>query len=135
MSNYYIPEIEEFCIGFEYEIAIIDNYWNLSGFKKETVDQNFDFNTLIKYPKLYKVKYLDKEDLLDLGFKLINEKDGYQSFEYSEDNILYLQYFEDGKGWYLSYSENESQFGFAGWVKNKSELKKLMKQMNLYESL
>ncbi len=39
MNNYYIPEIEEFCIGFEYEIAIIDNYWNLSGFKKETVDQ------------------------------------------------------------------------------------------------
>ena len=133
MNNYYIPDVGEFCIGFEYEIAIIDNYWNLSGFKKETVDQNFDFNTLIEYPKLYKVKYLDKEDLLNLGFKLISE-DGYQSFQYSEDDILYLQYFEDGKGWYLSYSENESQFAFVGWIKNKSELKKLMKQMNLYEN-
>lgn len=131
MSDYYIPEIEEFCIGFEYERAIIDNYWNLNGFEKETVDQKFDFNLLIEYPKLYKVKYLDKEDVLDLGFKLINEKDGYRSFEYSGDDILYLQYFGDGKGWYLSYSENESQFGFAGWIKNKFELKKLMKQMNL----
>ena len=73
-------------------------------------------------------KYLDQEDIESLGFKFISE--GW----WSTNSI--------GKGYQLiinykniieiSFGEHEFRdILFKGTIKNKSELKKLMKQLNI----
>lgn len=127
-NKYYTPTIEEFHVGFEYEWnnPNEDDIWRDSiacredcYYAVEDLIHEFRFN--------YRVKYLDKEDIESLGFKYIENN----SFESNEDNYLSLEYFKDDKGWYLTYSENESQFGFGGWIKNKSELITLLKQLSI----
>jgi len=129
-NKYYTPKIEEFYVGFEYEYKMMGT-WDKATFDDlittDTDGALLDYIPTENSLNSFRVKYLDKEDIEYLGFKHI----GNNSFESNEDNYLSLEYFKEEKGWYLTYSENESQFGFGGWVKNKSELRKLMQQLNI----
>lgn len=126
-EKYYTPNIEEFHVGFEFEKTdpIIPGTWDKKvieyGIHMRYLETSISAGTI-------RVKYLDEDDLLDLGF---TEIDSSMTFELTGDDILTLDYFKKGKGWYLTYSENESQFGFGGWIKNRNELKKLLKQLNI----
>ena len=79
MEKYYIPVIDDFCFGFEYERKDWDKKGVLSWDKRcvKTIGQ---FNTIyanLRDPKIdgcsYRVKYLDKEDIESLDFKLDKE--------------------------------------------------------------
>jgi hypothetical protein len=67
-NKYYTPKVEEFHVGFNYELLILDDiqWW------KETIvrkDNRFDCFDDYLNEKRIRIKYLDKEDIESLGFK------------------------------------------------------------------
>lgn len=129
-AKYYTPIIEEFHVGFEYEYQQYDNKWIFQIFNRSNLDNEFD-----SYCK-FRVKYLDKEDIESLGFKY---KQGDET-SYIKSNISIHIY--DKNKW--NTKENMINIFkkdklravgktllFSGIIKNKSELKKLLKQLNI----
>ena len=124
MNKYYTPEIEEFHVGFEYEslgmISTVDGS-NPKRWKKgynKILPTNLE--QLIRGGKI-RVKYLDREDIESLGFK--HERlatyvyKHYSLFRVGVGNIIEIQ--KDG------------EVIFYGKIKNKSELKRLLTQLNI----
>jgi hypothetical protein len=158
MSNkYYTPEIEEFYVEFEFEFQGLDNYWNLTGWNKVklNIDENKNFGLYtLKHIKSVlednstdisnhiRAKYLDKQDIESLGFvfeggKLIkNKKD-----HFIKENIALIYNYETKEMGIFTRdpSKNDiySRLNFDPYlvnniiVKNKTELKKLLKQLNI----
>jgi hypothetical protein len=146
MEKYYKPTIDEFHVGFEYE-RCDDGYSYFKDIYPKAVDQN----KLEAYLPYFRVKYLDKEDIEELGWaydvnesgeespNLISEH-GYSSAfaidkQLTELETCYLLYhFPDGfliiDSIFKCGSGRENML-FRGFIKNKSELKKLMNQLNI----
>lgn len=126
-NKYYTPDISEFYVGFEYEELVEDNDL-LYHWEKVKVYQccEFDFiedNLEHKNGDEIRVKYLDKDDIKELGFK--EGKLPYQFF----DGIHKLVYLGDNK---ISIThEADDCYLFYGVVKNKSELRKLLTQLGI----
>ena len=131
---YYTPTISEFYVGFEYEeYQFLEKNW-------KTVKCEFiKPNTTID-PKWFRVKTLNQSDIESLGWKYdVNMSElEYDSFyiEPGYDNknrfIQYsLQNYKNGKV-YLDKCINSGvhEIGFIT-IKNKSELIKLMQQLNI----
>jgi len=138
MEKYYTPEIEEFHVGFEFETCYLQKDW----IKKKLEFDDFGFYTstweVDSTPKTeFRVKYLDKEDIESLGW--FHRYDDFTFGEYSREKTDQLNY-------QLSYDytyhtltigiyDKESitfyQDIFVGDCKNKSELKKLLKQLQI----
>jgi hypothetical protein len=136
-NKYYTPSIEEFYVGFEYDTFIAPNEhregngWisvkfpdpftgsNLGPIKRRLSEDNI------------RVKYLDKEDIENLGFINIDH-------EYFRLGDYLIQNFFDRKELRIFKAENEQYFDeythyslFHGTIKNKSELIKLLKQLEV----
>jgi hypothetical protein len=128
-NKYYTPEIEEFHVGFE----VTYNHFNkriIHVIKEDELNYGdyqgvTDFYEIIKNEPL--VKYIDKEDIESLGFK----KSMTHNDWYDYKNERYWLYKENEKDWRWIISDEESEVSFAGSIKNKSELKKLLKQLNI----
>lgn len=141
-DRFYVPKIEEFHVGFEYEenvkdspIAEIDSGWQKYICGKSFI---FDSDTMGDEIKegIIRVKYLDREDIESFGFK--------PSFDEPEEWFLwkgvsdsYQLYYDDkienkklGIGITI-YNEDSTDILFNGYIKNKSELKKIMKQVGV----
>jgi hypothetical protein len=137
-KKYYTPDISEFYVGFEYEL-FEDNSWC-----RRIIEEPTRILMLYDYYNLQtevRVKYLDKEDIESLGFRLV--KDYSDQLEYQTQ----IREFDSGEYWFeltqdkeekfitISYWE-ETELGsieqivFQGLIKNKSELKKLLKSLN-----
>jgi len=123
-KEYYIPTIEEFHIGFECEA----NYNNkmmipitMQGVGQEVVDYHKQ--------NVYRVKYLDKEDIESLGFTVAKN----DPYWYDYKNSRFYLYKDNPISKYWTISDEESQFGFTGSIKNISELKVLLKQLNIHD--
>lgn len=129
-NKYYTPTIEEFHIGFEYEFKHPDyEVWN----KYTTPEFQMEREDCIPFVgnlNNFRVKYLDQEDIESLGW-VYNEE--YDCYFYQTSPTI--------KAWKL-YVINEQLdieilcFGectFSGTIKNKSELKRLMKQLGIHE--
>jgi hypothetical protein len=135
-NKYYTPAIEEFHVGFEYEQSSIKmvapKKWS-----KEIFYLNNGHIDIVKYGDLDKntrVKYLDKEDIESLGFigqeanTVYFKKDKYRlvhwlaSNEIGRDISIYESY--DG-------GTQEEALVRKVIIKNKSELKKLLKQLGI----
>lgn len=167
-TKYYIPIIEEFNTDFEFQYLDISGTWInvtkdnwLSPRKMYTIYENVDYNyketevdllrnlnildVNLKRNDRIRVKYLDSNDLLELGFK-----EGLINMGGLEDQVVYKlnhfiitsamnNYIKKDNSFILDISimsEFESiglQRIFRGSIKNKSELKKLMKQLGIYE--
>ena len=137
-DKYYTPTIDEFHVGFEYEILEMGcktkynpttlNQWDdLSG--------DYDDSTLLyeiaRGRQLVRVKYLDREDIESLGFVFI-ASDWWHKSNMGDD----WQITRGNKDVYLiSYGQHEyvdkSKGSFKGKIKNKSELKRLLKQLGI----
>lgn len=130
MEKYYTPKIEEFHVGFEYELLykLENDFWRKEKFHSKTLFWSEIEDYLFK--KQIRIKYLDKEDIESLGFKEISSgwyhqypnmnKKGYQ--------ILYKL----GEEFSLSYGIHEhSKNIFTGKIKNKSELIRLLNQLEI----
>lgn len=127
-ENYYTPKLEEFYIGFEYEIT--NGYtWTKKFFTHE------DFNTFLYQnldnaikQKYIRVKYLDQEDIENLGF-ITYDDNLYNKNEYQIDFDRLVRKQNQGIGLVI-YHEEAGQI-FQGYIKNKSELKKILKQLGI----
>ena len=152
-NKYYTPEIEEFYVGFECEIQ---SSWGmqkgiypsilredtLTGFQLQKIGET---ETLKKVISGIRVKYLDKEDIESCGFGNYKKsvcawyeleghfEDSFASYGYwtkirlihcESDNKIKILAFEH------SWDEEETVL-FQGKIKNKSELKKLLKKLNI----
>lgn len=150
MSKYYTPSIGEFHVGFEYEILLGSGVWEKHIFKpsKYNFCHRFKEETWFTEEKSSRVKYLDKEGIESFSFiissfnnhKIIFKK--HINLENLEDD----QYFEYLLLGVLLNIENErclnlikcnphtfenKEYLFQGKIKNKSEFKRLLKQLEI----
>src|SRR6056297_302162 len=101
-KNYYTPDIEEFHVGFEYEVRneLKKDSWNNYHFDNKflplftSLKDKLSIKNEIENRNI-RVKYLDKEDIEDLGFEHlgndrdIRENNGY-SFKGKEGYLMYF---------------------------------------------
>jgi hypothetical protein len=140
-NKYYTPEIEEFYVGFEYEV------YNWGGWMKQIYEQNsflqmwgdeYEFEKI--EPGYIRVKYLDKEDVESLGWvvELFDLPSGDSRSVYKLGHHVITSWIVyDDNGLTIDISTlpqlNNGSLNrvFRGKLKNKSELKKLMKQLGI----
>ena len=148
-DKYYTPDIKEFRVGFEYEYAILNNgeiKWIKDSFGK-IVRSMIELEFLEK-DKNIRVKYLDKQDIEELGWTAIGKIDDdgsyiipyfsklnkYRLYPYGKNRIMIVRPKLDiPKGMKVGIIKDceieESMFD--GTIKNKSELEVLMKQLGI----
>lgn len=135
MEKYYTPTIDEFHIGFEFE------YVNDEQFKEVTNGR--ELYTILEMGDLndFKVKYLDQKDIESLGWKntggkllftvdQLYEKGNYKmiyNFETKKIGIIVADLSKDDQ--YLKTFVDTQVRNLI--IKNKSELKRLLKQLNI----
>lgn len=134
-NKYYTPEIEEFHVGFEYEIQANDDSTEFDKIRISRDKKSFVFmNTyaLNNIPFDVRVKHLNREDIESFGFKVTDTTTSETLIQYS-------------LGTYLLYEvKNTNKIGvkeiietgivenlFYGTIKNKSELNRLLKQLQI----
>jgi hypothetical protein len=143
MNNelYYTPDLDEFFIGFEYEWKDENGVWNKAVPTEITVE-GYEEQTYG-----LRVKYLDKEDIESLGFVKTKYTSEYRCFQLlfddRDDEFYELEFYcEDYNNeiWIEKFTQSgidnngvdyNSSYIFKGKIKNKSELIKLLKQLNI----
>lgn len=144
-EKYYTPKLEEFHVGFEYEYSENNSSDIIPTWKK----YNLSFNDLIaSKPELcthdgenfietmfnkensLRVKYLDQSDIESLGWEnkqYVPERNICLNFEYKDWSLTYwIQQVP-----YVEISRDDYDTGCALYIRNKSELIKIMKQLNI----
>ncbi|NQY43085.1 MAG: hypothetical protein HRT87_07080 [Legionellales bacterium] len=143
-NKYYTPEIEEFHVGFEYEVRIGLDKDNTSWIKAKLEHPNYDWMNVqyegkhpnqiktITVPECVRVKYLDREDIESFGFRddvgagiffrkrIHTDEEIHLNF----DNTILIERC-------CVAEENPIEVVFKGVIKNKSELKVLLKQLGV----
>ena len=150
-SKYYTPTIEELYIGAEFESNLMDvggmflpngevippgvPVWSKEVFSTYHFDKflsAYDFKGVLE-DKRIRVKHLDKEDIESLGFEYDGKRDEYCKgnviIEFNgKTHITIGKYEEDfPMGEYTSWTDDL----FIGTIKNKSELKRILKQIGV----
>lgn len=145
-NNYYTPKIEEFHIGFEYEMFTPS--FNPEGYRWKKME--FDCNTF-EYiidtedggerpfdmynegsKELIRVKYLDREDIESFGFIECGQEE-YEFIGHTDLWVIEKLYHKNVKSFYRINNKDNCQIMFIQ-IKNKSELKKLLIQLGIYET-
>lgn len=129
-EKYYTPTIEEFHYGFEFEILTGYVEWKSFLFNLDSPINTINIlQIIIDKPEMFRVKYLNKEDIESLGWVC----EGGQMI--SDGMKLYIQnkfrlFHTNNTIISISdiISKNEV---FRGTIKNKSELKVLMRQLGI----
>jgi len=127
-NKYYVPEIEEFHIGFEYEIK--NAFWDKIVSTKDIFYDGVEYHLK---DKNIRVKYLDNMDILSLNWNQISDDCfGISDVEFRGKKRCDLRLLvrETVLIWMIDTEENNYTL-FTGFIKNKSELKKLMSQLNI----
>lgn len=140
-TKYYTPSIEEFYIGFECEIQSSYGY-QLGIYPNILKQDTLAFQTLIDKGELetlklstIRVKYLDKEDIESLGWKLKSQttNKSYSNwcvFELGK-NELSIQFHRVNDNYPNRLTIRNTYLNVSILIKNKSELIKLMKQLGI----
>lgn len=140
-NKYYTPIIEEFYIGFEFELNPWD--WKNKKYLEKWIPKYLGIGSSLasmkdKYirDEKVRVKYLDKEDIESLGFEFLEETP--RSFNFKKNSyfldLLKLFHNESFIPCILIHNGEvyeESEDWFFGEIKNKSELKVLLKQIKV----
>lgn len=133
--EHYTPSSEELKIGFECEIY--DN----GRWKHLTIRSVFDFqyvhrmlNSIDMKGSLVRVKYLDEEDVLSLGFILLDTYDDIGAITFEKDEYKLSCYFpthpiDDNNVYIINEGGNTVNNEFLGKIKNKSELQQILKML------
>ena len=151
-NKYYTPDKSEYHIGFEYQSLTDprqpenDIAWSDEELRTE-VDMMNVFKYMIEDDFLeHRCKYLDKEDIQSFKFKT---HDGKEHIHETDDLLFFVIW--NGKDEFgITYNKKEHYIKtikhFSGlynmnecWmpinIKNKSELKILLKQLNIYQNV
>lgn len=155
-NKYYIPSIEEFYISFEFEELLQEKPTKMRVYSKEELKafpyswMKLEFNTShsissiarkIKDGKI-RVKYLDHSDVEELGFEVVKKQNkAFKAKKYFNYGINSLEGNHDGITGYIEIIVGGDLFCsikkecmcesilFRGVIKNKSELKKILKML------
>ena len=133
-NKYYVPEKEEFCIGFIFEELDFDEVES-EVFIKKTIEHPDEIYYVISGITV-RVKHLDQEDIESLGWEFVKKHPGTECYDFEISDIK-LDVDFDAKNKmhvriYLSSEDYENELNlFSGTIKNKSELEKLMSQLNI----
>jgi len=148
-EKYYTPELNEFYVGFECEFfnRMQDKIWKHQICDVDDVSMAYDANEHgsdewdDSMEKTFRVKYLDIDDLKEIGFKHIEGKllrDVGQLFVFNNNRyFVYLNYTRFSDRCVLKietsvYENSERTLVVHSiGIKNKSELLKLMFQLNI----
>lgn len=128
--KYYTPSIEEFHIGFEYEWLNENNDWIKENSPTEITVKDFNEQTFG-----LRVKLLDKEDIESLGWKLKSQTNnkGYGDwcvFKLNK-NELSIQFHRVNDNYPNKLTIRNNYLNVSILIKNKSELIKLIKQLEI----
>lgn len=143
MNKYYIPKVEEFFVGFEFEI-LENSDWIKSKFNIDDIIPIFArINNKTIISDKIRVKYLDKDDIESLDFAITKDTEeielSLESKRYiggpsaGDDYRIIILYGLDNKELWI-YKRTNSGWEdnlFKGIIKNKSELIKLLKQLGI----
>lgn len=143
-NKYYTPEIEEFHEGFSHEYkGPLDTKWHKEDFKLRGHNPNFSWFLTDGH---LRVKHLGREDIESLGFE--NTDEGIADATYvmkinnwrqvninrylgEDSDRLHLELHKDNKVHIHNGGSYEQYDGFMLTIKNKSELKRLLKQLGI----
>lgn len=152
MNKYYTPTIEEFCIGFQYQVKgySLNEEWTdfeLNAYDMKTIDcgapgepcysENQWEYILEELEKgNVRVKYLNQEDFEELDWKVKEINDARivceKQINYIRGEVtLFSLVFVPITNWLLIWNESSDDVVFAGEIKNKLEFKKLLNQLKL----
>lgn len=128
-TKYYTPTIEEFHIGFEYEVQQMEELCGSLTYTEEYASFNYEFGDEINLERV-RVKYLDQEDIESFGFKLWTHKGNELGFMRNTD--------KEGSTW-IHRIEGKIKISttfpdttlYLGIIKNKSELKRVLQQLEI----
>lgn len=133
-NKYYIPDISEFHVGFEFEVNQFPNLENVDKWVNFKVIGNYTYNmihqSLVK--NLIRVKYLDADDITSLGFEESHDEPGewWHSFKGNSEIQLYLNDLSGSSDTNPSCTiYSDDRIVFSGFVKNKSELNRILNQV------
>jgi len=144
--EYYVPSIEEFHPGFEYEHLSdglfedsIEDFWGWYNrcFGEDSFDIDIVIEEFKKESERFRVKYLDKEDIESLGFKFVYNRNGVDTFSLDKEKRV-LDYNYKTKKLILLIGDSETYYHncqtiFDGHINNISELKIILKQIGVTE--
>lgn len=149
-NKYYQPEIEEFHVGFEYESEELSPCGSVTEMVKSIIKEPQDIVNAFNFDDWHssvRVKFLDEQDILDLGFEKVGSKwskvlgDTANLYVREEDNLMLAHYPSINKVTIATRDYSKNNITIKGtWddkqinlitVKNKSELKKVLKQIEL----
>jgi hypothetical protein len=122
-NKYYTPEIEEFHVGFEYEHRNLPDGEDAEWFP-HVFNKHCDAETHKNMER--RVKHLDREDIEGCGFEELNEKDEYRL---KSNDAIWLE-IKHGLVFIENLHERDGNL-FKGTIKNKSELKRILKQIGV----
>jgi hypothetical protein len=132
-DKYYTPGIEEFHVGFEYE-RINGTTWETAKINQHDFssllsykDEENEFDEINKKIREVRVKYLDKEDIESLGFILKYDKNNHHTYHSGGYAITHCILDNKVDIYYMDGSE----FVNGIVIKNLSELKIILKQLNI----
>lgn len=131
-NKYYKPDISEFYFGFEIYLQSIENaQWGRYIWKDGDCVERLDCE--------YRVKLLDREDIEECGWIFVKQHPGLEEIYLEKKAIesiddLGMNY-DPESNWLRVYDTWPDQHSditrFSGKIKNKSELKILMKQLSI----
>lgn len=147
--KYYVPEISEFYVGFEYEelelLPRYDTHFKMKIKKNVFTEKlwqsgflSWEFQDKLKESKI-RVKYLDANDIEELGFTVVKTKGN--SFEaVKKFNFTYDNYPSEGeyniivsgdKYCVIKLKDIGETTLFRGEIKNKNVLKQVLNMLNI----
>ena len=137
MKKYYIPKIEEFYVGFEYERMNGDRWeQDMLGIDDMRSNRNCYENEIEEIfigLRDVRVKYLDQEDIESLGFIC---KEPYR-WQFNKGQYrLYTEPYTSKESFRIDRGITIKDWVdgcsiFIGVIKNKSELIKILKQLGI----
>ena len=129
-NKYYTPDISEFHLDFEFEVLNpAQDHPDYQGWIKDIYKDGSTVKHLLK--NKIRVKYLDKEDIESLGFEYSTTINQYDEFKFKFREELTLRKHIQEKNRIDIVYQGFNRYWFTGKILNKSELKKLMKQLNI----
>lgn len=144
IDKYYTPELEELHFGFECEVYNSTERYMFeakNGWIKTCIGIVNELRfmptilSLINDSQI-RVKYLDREDIEECGWEKSGTENDLYSINWIEnpterENAIWLKQFDGNRLQIIDSRHKWHVSLFHGTIKNKSELKKLMKQLNI----
>ena len=134
-NKFYVPSIEEFHVGFEFEetpfiggYKLISNpIWHKVIYQITEKAPLSTIESMIHF-KHARVKYLDKELIIELGWKLVWTENETLVFRF---NDWILTFNDFNKQIIITFGNDSLSRRFNGKLKNKNQLKILMKWLEI----